>query len=484
MQWQVPRLPKHFMEAFNMEAATLQTVVWTIAGFDPSGGAGILADCHTLSCYKVIPFAITTALTAQNGLEVTNLEPVHSQMITAQLLSLKKLGWPKAIKIGLLPNDEVAETIFNLIHEFNGPIIHDPVMISSSGRSLITSPLNYTKWIKATTVLTPNVNEAEILTGKTIISTKDMIIAADLLCQLGAKNVILTGGHLPGGDVHDLWTNGKDHAWRVAPRIPLLRSHGTGCVFSSALAAHMACGYSIQDAFPLARKAVRQSIESAYEPFPDLKFARMQKHDPALGFYPIVDSVKWVERLIGWGVKTIQLRLKDKSENTCRFEIKQAIEMARRHHIQLFINDYWELALEYQAYGVHLGQTDLDHCDLLQLQKSGLRIGISTHNEQELERALALKPFYIAFGPIYTTRSKKMPFPPQGIAKLTEWRQRVSCPLVAIGGINLENVDQILSCHVDGVAVISAVTQSNDPFTSCQQFMSKINPCTQNMLVK
>jgi hydroxymethylpyrimidine kinase / phosphomethylpyrimidine kinase / thiamine-phosphate diphosphorylase len=188
-----------------------------------------------------------------------------------------------------------------------------------------------------------------------------------------------------------------------------------------------------------------------------------------IGLYPIVDSVTWLEKLLPLGITTIQLRIKNPSQ--IENEIQEAVTLARKFSARLFINDFWEPAIEYQAYGVHLGQEDLDTADLEKIYRAGLRLGISTHCKAEVERALILKPSYIACGPIYPTTSKVMPFEPQGIEKLKHWKNLLPYPIVAIGGINLARMPEVAATGVDGIAVISAITGAKDPIGMTRKLM-------------
>ncbi|WP_225086528.1 thiamine phosphate synthase [Pectobacterium colocasium] len=183
-----------------------------------------------------------------------------------------------------------------------------------------------------------------------------------------------------------------------------------------------------------------------------------------LGLYPVVDSVEWIERLLGVGVKTIQLRIKDRSDEQAEADVIQAIALGRRYQAQLFINDYWKLAVKHQAYGVHLGQEDLDTADLAAIKKAGLRLGVSTHDDRELARAVVINPSYIALGHIFPTQTKDMPSAPQGLAELT--RHIIDLqgrfPTVAIGGISIDSVPVVLETGVGSIAVVSAITQATD----------------------
>lgn len=182
-----------------------------------------------------------------------------------------------------------------------------------------------------------------------------------------------------------------------------------------------------------------------------------------LGLYPVVDSVEWIARLLEAGVTTIQLRIKDLPDEQVEADIAAAIALGKRYQARLFINDYWRLAIKHDAYGVHLGQEDLDTTDLAAIHRAGLRLGVSTHDDAELARAIAVKPSYIALGHIFPTQTKEMPSEPQGLAEL---RRHVSglqeFPTVAIGGISIERVPAVLACGVGSVAVVSAITQAPD----------------------
>ncbi|WP_340620220.1 thiamine phosphate synthase [Xenorhabdus siamensis] len=182
-----------------------------------------------------------------------------------------------------------------------------------------------------------------------------------------------------------------------------------------------------------------------------------------LGLYPVVDSLMWIERLLEAGVRTLQLRIKDMSEEQVEDDIRQAITLGNQYNARLFINDYWRLAIKHRAYGVHLGQEDLDIADLQAIQQAGLRLGISTHNEQELARAKALRPSYIALGHIFPTTTKEMPSPPQGLIALKHQVEITpEFPTVAIGGISLERVPDVIATGVGGVALVSAITKAKD----------------------
>lgn len=190
----------------------------------------------------------------------------------------------------------------------------------------------------------------------------------------------------------------------------------------------------------------------------------------APGFYPVVPDADWVVRLLGWGVRTIQLRYKPLANDPADIarQVSKAVAAGRAvAGAQVFINDHWRQALQAGAYGVHLGQEDWAALRVAErdiLRASGMRLGLSTHTPQELALAHAAGPSYLAIGPVYPTTLKVMPYEPVGLENLQAWTERVTaCPVVAIGGISLERMPAVVACGVHGVAVVSAVTQATDP---------------------
>ncbi len=181
-------------------------------------------------------------------------------------------------------------------------------------------------------------------------------------------------------------------------------------------------------------------------------------------FYPVVDSIAWVARLTALGVGTIQLRAKELDDSRALQIVTEALAATAGTATKLVVNDYWRAAIIAGAKHLHLGQEDLADADLKAIRDAGLSLGISTHDDAELETALRAGPDYVALGPIFPTTLKSMRFAPQGIARITEWKKRIGdIPLVAIGGIKLEQAPAIFAAGANSIAVVSDVTQNADP---------------------
>jgi thiamine-phosphate pyrophosphorylase len=194
-------------------------------------------------------------------------------------------------------------------------------------------------------------------------------------------------------------------------------------------------------------------------------------------FYPIVDSAAWVGRLVGVGAKFIQLRVKDATEDHLRRETHHALTICRRSGAELVVNDHWEIAVDAGADWVHLGQGDLDEADIGAIRANGIRLGVSTHSHEELDRALSFDPDYVALGPIYFTRLKTMAFAPQGLERIGEWKRHIGAiPLVAIGGLNVERAKLCLEAGADIVSVVTDITLNRDPEARAKEWIAATRP--------
>ncbi|KAA3623797.1 MAG: bifunctional hydroxymethylpyrimidine kinase/phosphomethylpyrimidine kinase [Proteobacteria bacterium] len=480
-------------------------IVWSIAGSDSGGGAGIQADIkaiHGLGCH---PCTAITAVTAQNTVGVQKVAALEPADVRAQLESLAADLPPAAIKIGMVPNRAIAEEIRNAIGEFDCPVVLDPVLVSSSGARLCEDPGGEPAWMLAphADVVCPNLQEAQALLSREIRGSGAIEQAAHDLVERGCRAVIIKGGHGDGALCQDYLHDGSRGLWISNTRLDTRNTHGTGCTQSSALAAAMAQGIArLDDAAVVARMfvnaAIRESSNVGEGPGPvrasgwpeasaDLPWvtetAAAANKRPVfpppgyapIGLYPCVETADWVARLAELGVTTIQLRNKSLEGDALRAQVKAAVETARRCNVRLFVNDYWKLAIEHGAYGVHLGQEDIGNADIERIAEAGLRLGVSTHCHAEVARAHALRPSYIACGPIWETKVKAMAFPPQGVESLALWRRTLAgYPLVAIGGIDAPRAYEVSRAGADGVALIRAITQADDYRAATRELVKQV----------
>jgi thiamine-phosphate pyrophosphorylase len=244
----------------------------------------------------------------------------------------------------------------------------------------------------------------------------------------------------------------------------------------AALAAFLDCGFEPHDALVLAlawRPANLDQLDAwpvDFHTFPKVANLPAPPSTPfphcsdRLGLYPVLPSAEWVERVLDQGVQTAQLRRKSTDSGDLKQEIEQSVAAGAKHQAQLFINDHWQEAIKAGAYGVHLGQEDVETADLNAIAQAGLRLGLSTHGYYEMLKALHFKPSYLALGAVFPTTTKIMPTAPQGLSRLARYVRLLDgiVPLVAIGGINGSVLRQIMSTGVGSAAVVRAVTEAPD----------------------
>lgn len=500
--------------------ANKTTVVWSIAGSDNSAGAGVQADLKTIQSFSTPEqplhlCTLVTAITAQHSSGVDSCMAVSVAMLHQQAMALLKDAKPTVIKIGLLVNKLQVLWLADFLQELRQQqadllVIYDPVAISSSG-SRMAEPDLYQAVIQhllpQLDVLTPNLPELEALT-----QSPDTDQAVELLLNTGVKAALVKGGHnFDTQSCTDQLFISPQFRYRGYPAYSnqiSLRSprqqhhfkHGTGCCFSSALAAALALGYTLEDAFVLAKSYINQGLSQpvvitnssgtlghwGFPAKPDYlpELITEDLRPPAkafvplkapLGLYVIVPSVAELQRALSAGVKTLQLRIKSTDQALLRQEIQQAIQLCQHPDIQLFINDHWQLALELGAYGVHLGQEDINSANLAALQQAGIRLGLSSHGFYKLLRAQQLKPSYLAIGAVFVTQTKEMGGKLQGLRKLARYPGLFpTTALVAIGGINESNARAVLATGIKHLAVVQGFAQAADPKLWVQQMQQLI----------
>lgn len=481
---------------------------WSIGGFDPSGGAGSLADCQTAGSMQVGCGVILTALTVQNRRRFQEAQPMEPSFVREQLNCLGEEGDPEVIKVSLIPSNSILEVLLGAFEKLaKAFIIFDPVRVSSSGGKMGSDlDKNLLKsFIGKVDLLTPNLMEASEILGVDVKTKDEVARAGESLFELGVKNVLIKGGHQKPnssedrGFVFDFFASkGSKPFWLSSKRYPG-SIHGSGCILGAAIASamvrrpqddlidHVVLGKAYVSS--VLKRSTAEGVENAYpvhgeiekDSFPDVldpgicegAFGLDFVKESDLGFYPIVDSSLMVERLANAGCKAVQLRIKQpKSQGLLEEEILRSVDLCNRMNVKLYINDYWKLAISCGAYGVHLGQEDLDTADLSAISTAELRLGVSTHSYAEASRAMSIRPSYIALGPVFETTAKPMRFGPQGLERVREWKRFFDRPLVAIGGISIDDARDLREQGADSIAVISDLKKGSSIEDRCRAWLN------------
>ena len=239
-------------------------IALTIAGSDPSGGAGIQADLKTFHQRGVYGMSVITLLTVQNTRGVAAVEPMAPSLVLAQLEAVLDDLPPHAAKTGALGTAEIIEALAERAAQFSFPLVVDPVMISKHGAPLLVEAARDTlvrKLLPHATLVTPNIHEASALAGRPVNDAASMADAAKAIAQLGPRAVLVKGGHLRGEANDLLYADGQFH-WFSARRIDTPHTHGTGCTYSAAITAELAKGASLQAAIETAKRYVTLAIET------------------------------------------------------------------------------------------------------------------------------------------------------------------------------------------------------------------------------
>ena len=484
-------------------------IIWSIAGTDSGGGAGLGADQRAADAFGVHLCPVVAAVTAQHSRAVTHVEPLSAALIDAQLRALADDMPPKVIKTGLLGGAEQVRTVARWVDRLreSGPLalVVDPVLGATSGSSFAdasTLRAYRDELLPRATVITPNGPEAwRLLDDAATTQPDDAAVAPELARRLraaGVGAVCITGGDENTGDqVLDWVDTSQARGWLSLPRVITPHHHGTGCTFAASLAAALALGFVAADAAVLAKMATTHALRRGHRAglgcgpvkaaagfatnsslLPQMSWGElihvvtpMPVVARPLGLYAIVDSALRVEQVLASGVRTVQLRIKTLgAPDTAwhaylRDAITRSVAACRAAGAELFINDHWEVAQTLGADGVHLGQEDLlamGDDGRRALRVSGLSVGVSSHSLWELCRARTLAPRYVACGPVWPTLTKTMPWRAQGLVNLAWWIRMAGAPVAAIGGIlNAEQVKAAASYGADGVCVVRALT--DDP---------------------
>jgi hydroxymethylpyrimidine kinase/phosphomethylpyrimidine kinase/thiamine-phosphate diphosphorylase len=461
-------------------------LIWSIAGTDSGGGAGLSADQRAADAMGVHCCTVVAGITAQSTTEVSHIEATPAAVLQAQLDTLAADVPPRVIKTGLLGSTENVRVLAHFVDRLrqDGPLalVVDPVLRASTGAALADAELRSAYrdlLLTRATVITPNQSEAVALLGEGCPG--EVPAQSRALRALGCEAVVITGGDAAVISRHDSlaldWLDTPHtQGWLSLPRKNTPHNHGTGCTFATALAAALALGWVLADAAVLAKMAATHALRHARpvgrgvgpviarEGFasdptllPQLSLGpeapaawASRPRGRAPGLYAIVDSAERAAAVLSARptVDTLQLRMKRPAglndgdwSATLTDAISRSQAAADAAGVLLVVNDHWQTALQAGARALHLGQEDLLALSAQELQRvqsgcaEGLQLGISSHSLWELCRAAALAPSHIACGPVWATTTKDMPWRPQGLDNLAWWAHMAPAPVVAIGGI-------------------------------------------------
>ena len=469
-------------------------VIWSVAGSDSGGGAGLSADGRAAAAWGVHLCPVVAAVTAQNSLGAAAVFALSAEQIDAQLRALRMDMRPAVIKTGLLGSVAAIEALCRCIDMLrrDAPVllVVDPVLgATAGGAAFADAPLidaYRRELLPRCDLLTPNRREARLLLGADSEGC-DVPALARRLRSLGAASVCITGGD--DAAPHDLaldWLDGpQGQGWLALPRLPQAHHHGSGCTFATAAAGGLARGFAMADAVVLAKMLTWAAVRDGHAAgagagpvrasagfvfdraalpvasFGDesavARWGQVLRAEPSMaqmaqmGIYAITSDPARVAALAAAGVAHIQLRIK--GVEGLSEAIAAALAAVKNTASQLWINDHAQLALAGGATALHLGQEDwaaLHPTEREALLASGLRLGVSSHSLWELARARGLNPHYIACGPIWPTTTKAMPWRPQGINNLAWWVRMAGHPVLAIGG--LLTPEQVRACAATGAA--------------------------------
>lgn len=520
-----PSLPHPWAEAADPDLDALPDwtrdpsppVIWSVAGTDSGGGAGLSADTRAALALGVHLCPVVACVTAQNSLGLQSLHVQPAEVLDAQMQALAQDLRPRVVKTGLLGSPEAVHALARRVDALRrqGPVrlVVDPVLGATAGgarfdhAALVQAYVD--ELLPRCDVLTPNRKEAERLCGAKHddLSTPEL---ATRLRALGAVAVCITGGdEVPPGAKAELaldWTDCGEQSpvpevrgWLALPRLQQpLDHHGSGCTFATGTAAALARGFALPDALILAKMMTWAALRDGHRAgrgagplrpladfisnpraLPVLGWAHEARPDPETqarwlqvldggqqrsltpGLYGIdADSATLAAHALAGHFAHLQLRSKTEP-GLVGERIGQAL-IACGGLVQLWINDHAALALDRGADALHLGQEDwaaldpaLRHRIQVGLKSGALKLGLSSHSLWELARARGIAPDYIACGPIWPTTTKKMPWSAQGLAQLRWWARMAGTSVVAIGGITSQaRLEQVRNCDVASAALV------------------------------
>lgn len=446
-------------------------VVWTISGSDSGGGAGVQADLYSFQDFAVHGCSVISALTAQNSFAVGYTVATERKNMVAQINALDSDLPAKAIKVGMLLNEETIEPVVKYLSDYPGPVVCDPHLLTVTGECLLgesAGELVRQQLIPRADLLVVNIKQAQALTGNSINKAEDMVAAATQIVQQGARAVVLTGGHFE--DYSDLcldyYCDAEQAYWLLGEHLDTVNDHGSGCSFSAAITAALARGFSRQDALVLAKAYVSQGLRYAVQigsgPGPvghfgwpaeldDLPVLASQLPEQGFSFpacddnlqlCPLVTDLAQLPELLNSELVSV-LRLRITGDTAW---VSEAIAQCRQQQVKVIIEGDWQLAIDQQAYGVHLPADQLSLQALAALHEAKLMLGVAVHSYADIAKADGVEPSYMELN---------VAADEEGWAQLEQWVGLLAefYPLIASSAADAKQINQCMISGVDGVAV-------------------------------
>ncbi len=436
-----------------------------VGGFDPTGRAGLAADLATIRAHGLHAAPVTATLTVQNRHGVQAVEPVGQPFVAAQLRAVftDSALAVRAVKSGLLGSQGALQALVEALRQFPAAFVCDPVMVAGTGEPLIPDSVAQAlldTLVPAATLLVPNALEAGRLAGLPVRSPRDAERAGARLLERGARAVLVKGGHFEVARGTDVLVT-REASWRLPPLGPSApEARGTGCRLASAVAARLALGLGLHDAVAAAREFVADYRERV-------------AHAKRVGrLHVITDEtlqsrfthVELARLAAEGGADVVQFR--EKRPRSARQRIAVARSMRRvldGTAARLVVNDHVDVALGAGVSAVHLGPEDPEPEAARRALGPWCTVG-ATANDYDAAVRLAPRVDYLGVGPVFSTRSKERPAPALGLEGLARIAAAVApVPVIAIGGITVSRVAQVLQTGAHGVAVLSAFVGAADP---------------------
>lgn len=459
--------------------------VLTIAGFDPSGGAGIQADLRVFDALGAAGFSASTALTVQNSRGVQAVHLVGADILGAQLEALFSDASIGAVKIGMLGGAAQVRAVARALERFQPPhVVLDPVLASTGGFPLLDAPGRSAllrELLPLCGLITPNLPEAAALTGLKVAGETAAASAGEELLRRGARAVLIKGGHRAGPPTDILFRAGRAEAVYVGARVATSHSRGTGCLLSAATAACLALGRDLEQSIRRAKNMVGRALETPVvvgggRGYPDIMAAARADHVHARrlarlkGLYVLTDMSprpgrgpeELVRAALRGGAGIVQLREKSLTTPDLVRLAKRLNRIARAHGALFIVNDRVDAALASGADGVHLGPDDMSPADARRLLGAERLVGVSVGTIDEA-RLAAPHASYFGVGAIFASKTKADAGLPVGVRRLREIGQACpGLPLVAIGGIHEGNIAEVARAGASAAAVVSAIARTAD----------------------